>query len=478
MKKLLSVFCTIALFGLFAIPFVACTEVEENTSTEIKELRFNIKVKNASVLDTKVVKTAWEDGDVVYVFFKNNDTHLAPLKYVTLVYNAGENKWNGTPSSALSDVSELGTAGTMYAIYFPFGGVSIAESDTDDDVVSFLSTGSTNPALDNLPIFTYYLSGNASYTIETEGNIGTLTGSLSLEMPEGFVYFFIDKDGSNYNSNEKYRISAEGFVPTACTSYSAGVFEERALLAGQPVWGYAYNGQGIAFSGKIDDSWSSSQDHKFILFSDGDPALSRTMNVKLTSHESVKLKKPNTDNGWSPAIATPNLVDMGTETCYWAECNLGASAETEIGWKLGWGQIVPPNYYLFRDWYPEYNINSDLTGNYRIYDVARAYLGSGWRMPTLTEAENLMNNCTKSYDMAIDYVTLEGNGNTIYFPITEYGRYDNPSAGDEDTGYFWTSNIYNPQQAYYFYVDRYFEEVDYYYLSSSLGLTVRPVKDK
>ena len=99
-------------------------------------------------------------------------------------------------------------------------------------------------------------------------------------------------------------------------------------------------------------------------------------------------------------------------------------------------------------------------------------------MPTLTEAENLMYNCTKSYDMAIDYVTLEGNGNTIYFPITEYGRYDNPSAGDEDTGYFWTSNIYNPQQAYYFYVDRYFEEVDYYYLSSSLGLTVRPVKDK
>ena len=487
MKKELYVICAMLLSGVSAFQFTSCTNSEdENIPPRITELRFNINVNNASTHDTKVVKTSWEDGDKIYVFFKAGDTYLDAIKYVTLTYNGTTEEWDGALSGSLTDASELGSAGTMYGVFFPFGGVNITAGE--DNSIAFLSSGNTNSVLNDLPIFTYYLTGDADYTIETAGDESTLNGTLNMEMPDDYVYFFIDKQGDDFYTDEKYRLSGEGIVPVACAGYKNGSFTELELLADQPLWGYKYGdgvNSGMAFSGKIDESWSSSANHRFILFSDGDPALSKTMTgVTLESHNSVKFSNPLDDsNEWSRAFAEPGTVDLGTSTCLWADRNLGASDMTDIGWRFGWGQIVTPNYFYYEDWYPEAMINSDLTGDYAIYDVARAYLGEGWRMPTVYEFERLYhaideNSVVPTYDMDLDYVTLVYNENTLYLPITSYYKRDK-EAGDEDTGYFWLSSYYTYEEssACYFYVDRYYGDTDYYYLSWFLGATVRPVKD-
>lgn len=299
MKKVLSTLCAMLLCGAMAIPFASCSKVEvENEQNEevtiIKELRFNVDVKDATAQDTKVVRTGWENGDKLYVFFKvNNTSHLDAIKYAILTYNSSTLKWDGSCSAGLTDATELGANGTMYAVFFPFGNVAITSDGSGG--VTFRTAGNTNEALNDQPIYTYYLSGDASYTVETEGNIGTLEGTFNMQMPDDYVYFFVNKDGADYNSNETYRLSAEGIIPTACSSYKAGSFSETALNAGHTFWGYSYNNAGIAFSGKVDASWASDANHRFYIYCENGGTLSKTFTKALPNHASVNLSLAS---GW------------------------------------------------------------------------------------------------------------------------------------------------------------------------------------
>ncbi|MBP5539814.1 MAG: hypothetical protein J6X69_08370, partial [Bacteroidales bacterium] len=176
MKKFLSTIFAGLLFGMMLFPFAACSEVEESSITEVKELRFDIQVNFVAEPQTKAVKVAWEVGDKMYVFFRDGSSnYLDATKYVTLTYNG--TSWDGAASPALTDASELGSSGRMYGIYFPYGDVRIA-SDGDNGVT--FRTKHTNPALDNLPIYTYYAYGRTNYSISTLGDVATLAGSIDV----------------------------------------------------------------------------------------------------------------------------------------------------------------------------------------------------------------------------------------------------------------------------------------------------------
>ena len=97
MKKVLYVICAMLLSGVTAFQFTSCNNAEdENIPPRITELRFNINVNNASAPDTKAVKSDWEDGDKLFVFFKvDGTTFLDAIKYVTLSYNGSTGKWDG-----------------------------------------------------------------------------------------------------------------------------------------------------------------------------------------------------------------------------------------------------------------------------------------------------------------------------------------------------------------------------------------------
>ena len=480
MKKIFSI-CTIALVGMMSLSLFSCDNQDNKEEVtpvgdEIKGLRFDIEVINESNHGTKAVKTDWEEGDKILVFF-NVTTQpssmyetgfLDSYRYVTLTFDGSD--WNGTFSSSNSeDYKRLGTSGTMYAVYFPFGNVTRTAN-------GFRTSNHTNGALNDLMAFSYYLidESGSPYTM-TLGEMATLSGTLHMSLPDNFVYFYIDKQGDNFNQNEKYRLSVEGVKPATVKLWDgANGFSKDELGAGQPMWGYKY-GDGIAFAGILDESWDTPADHKLIFFSDGDPAKTKTMkNVKLSSHESVKLKNPfDAANGWKQVMTVPKTyTEMGAGGLKWGNCNLGDGNGLldNYGTAFRWGEIVSYSGECYVSRYTAKN----LTGNYAIYDVARAYLGSDWRMPTKAEFSEMMEGSTASYSTGgavtggpfthkgIIYTSNTDPTNSIYFPYN----------GDSN-GWYWSSTARSSDAyAYYTFASKKLSE---YGSGVSTACAIRPI---
>jgi hypothetical protein len=467
MNKFSSViFCL--LLGVLTLSLTACYEEETVPVRKISELRFNIQVNYASAPNTKSVKTDWEDGDKIYVFFNVSEGattgYLNATKYVTLTYKGETSKWEGAASSGLTNVLELGTAGTMYGIFFPFGDVSIASDGSSG--VTFRTAGNATSMLNGKPIYTYYMTSvGVPYTITDAGFVATLTGTLNMTIPDGYVYFFVNKEGDKYCANEKCRLSAEGVVPTACTSYSAGTFTESSIAASKPLWGYAYGENGVAFSAKVDDTWADAGDHKFYFFSDGDPAMTRNINGVLdisgSNHPSVKLSSPRSAP-WARAMTTPTytLMGDGQNGQKWADWNVGANSVNDPGIAFRYGEIIPP----VGD-YDDATGNGgyELFNNYPLLDVARAWLGSDWRSPSKTEMAALKSYNTSSLvnsgvvsggtisTAGYKFVNKTNSSNSIFFP-------KRPTSSYYDAGY-WTATSYNSNK----------QTQGYFYASSTIS---------
>lgn len=443
MKKFLSIFCASLFFGMMLLPFVACSEVEESATSEITELRFDIRVTNASEPATKVVKTSWENGDKIFIFFKKTaptEEYLNNLYYATLTYNSGTGKWDGAFSEGSSHVEKIGTAGIMYAIYFPFANVQRETGGW------FYSSGQTNGALNGKFVYSFYMTNGAgsSYTLTKSDDIATLSGDLSLVLPSDMVYFYVSAKDGKFNENEKYRLSVAGVKPATVTEWENGVFEPSVLGPGQPMWGYKY-GDGIAFAGLIDDSWATAGDHKCYFFSDGDPATTKTLkNKTLTGHATVNL---DVTSGWTRAIPDVDYTKM-CDGNYWGNWNLGCEDidDDTYGLTFRWGEIVPNGT---GGYFPLSMISTNpLVGGYAVYDAARALLGANWRMPTKAEMEYLIadsGNCTNEYKSAS--AGLGGKRGWLCTGKTEpknsiYFRTDNSK-----DGVYWTATSPNSSYA-------------------------------
>ena len=285
MKKTIFAICTMLLAGMLAVSLSSCSNTsleEEDGPQTISKLVFNGKFSYGSEIGTKAVKTGWTSGDKVYAFFSVSGTPLDAQKYVTLTYTGGDPAWDAASGGSLADLNDLGTYGTMYVVYFPFGSIDITSDGSGG--VSFTSGGE--------PVYTYYMCGSDDYTVTMSGETAVLASDIDFNIPAGFVYFFVNENSGNYNADNTYRLSEEGLKPVACSGFKAGSFSETEQAAGHPVWGYSYNGAGIAFSGKIDASWSTATDHEFVLYSKNELLYKKVSGKTLdavTSRPSVNL---------------------------------------------------------------------------------------------------------------------------------------------------------------------------------------------
>lgn len=134
------------------------------------------------------------------------------------------------------------------------------------------------------------------------------------------------------------------------------------------------------------------------------------------------------------------MVDLGlpSGTC-WANLNIGAPVPDEAGNYFAWGETSPKTEYSW-DTYIFRQNDSHATFGY-IYtkylqnpmhgavdsimqlepadDVATSIWGSNWRMPTMAEMQELIDECTWVYG-AINghngYTITGSNGNSIFLP--------------------------------------------------------------
>ena len=131
-------------------------------------------------------------------------------------------------------------------------------------------------------------------------------------------------------------------------------------------------------------------------------------------------------------------VDLGLSV-YWATCNVGATSPEDYGDYYAWGETETKDTFNLSNstWYQQ--DAEDISGTE--YDVAHVKWGGSWRMPTLDECKELVNDCEWLWTTLNDvkgYQVTGKNGNSIFLPAAGYrngtSRY---RAGSY--GYYWSS---------------------------------------
>lgn len=199
-----------------------------------------------------------------------------------------------------------------------------------------------------------------------------------------------------------------------------------------------------------------------------------------------------TDEGTSyttcPDENHPHMIDLGLPSgTKWACCNVGASTPEDYGGYYAWGETSEKSVYnwdTYQYGYYNYdndysnlvNIGSDIAGTQ--YDVAHVRWGGGWRMPSLAQFQELLDNCTSAWWVTLNdvngYEFTGPNGGHIFLPAA--GRRWDDLIGFGSNLNYWSSTLleFYPVTAYELSLDEY--EAHWYGNDRPGGRSVRPVR--
>lgn len=150
----------------------------------------------------------------------------------------------------------------------------------------------------------------------------------------------------------------------------------------------------------------------------------------------------------------PHAVDLGLSV-KWACCNVGATRPEDYGNYYAWGETSPKTSYTednYQHWVDydgdgswdmgEFTLNTDISGTQ--YDAARANWGGSWRLPTESEFQELIDNCTCTWTKRNGVngceVKSKKNGNSIFLPAAGFW-YNSPN-DQGSLGDYWSSTPY------------------------------------
>lgn len=156
-------------------------------------------------------------------------------------------------------------------------------------------------------------------------------------------------------------------------------------------------------------------------------------------------------------------VDLGLSV-KWATHNVGASKPTDFGWYIAWGETETKDNFLWSTYkfcsaYGKYN-KYVRTGSGESYgyegfedgkdtledadDIATVQWGSKWRIPTVEEYYELIENCeiTKTtVDGVVGYKAKAKNGNSVFFPLSGETAPDKGPILTGEVGVYWSSTV-------------------------------------
>ena len=200
-------------------------------------------------------------------------------------------------------------------------------------------------------------------------------------------------------------------------------------------------------------------------------------------------------------------VDLGLPSgLLWASCNLGATTPEEYGYYYAWGETQTKSEYSWANYiYGDYN---SWTGTYTMYkyntaesygtvdnmttleasdDVATAVLGSGARIPTKAEWQELLDNTTAEWTTVDNVINgpingrkfTAANGSSLFLPAAGY-RDGSSLYDDGSVGYYWSSSLLvsNPINAWGMYFYSHGQGVDYSIGYRNYGQSVRAVRSQ
>ena len=224
-----------------------------------------------------------------------------------------------------------------------------------------------------------------------------------------------------------------------------------------------------------------------------------------TDKQSITISQDITLYAQWEVIATTGVenghewVDLGLPSgLKWATCNVGTTTPEGYGDYFAWGETSPKSNYTWETYkfrtsgdsnknvkFNKYNTSSDYgtidnkTTLELSDDAARVNWGGTWRMPTTTEQQELINNCTWTWTTQSGVNGYKGtsntNGNSIFLPAAGY-RDDTSVNYVGSRGFYWSSSLNEegyPNCAYYLVF--YSGTVDCFDYTRYNGRTVRAV---
>ena len=239
MKKILS------FFAIATMLLVSCLKETVDSTGEIASVEGVFApgkyTFNVEVAETKAVKTAWENGDKIFVFFDDAATKaatdVANLPYITLNFNGEE--WVANDGKA---PAELPASGTLSAVFCPFGAGEITKENT-----------------------TFYISKSSAYFMQdTEvpyvNANDVVSFSLNMAMEVDFAQIFVPAEG--LDTTHEYSLSVKNTEKIANNNYAAGLQKTYSAVlrpsdgqvscylnnCGAPITGHYYDG-GFVFYG-------------------------------------------------------------------------------------------------------------------------------------------------------------------------------------------------------------------------------------
>ena len=200
------------------------------------------------------------------------------------------------------------------------------------------------------------------------------------------------------------------------------------------------------------------------------------------SGEGTETPAPDPYNGHA-------YVDLGLLSgLKWATCNVGADSIHHCGDYFAWGEVEPKETYTEENYkfgnhedftvltkytvddghtdYSWYDSEGNFIGDNKTVldaedDAAVVNMGGVWRMPTHYEYMELIEGCVWKDTTINGMPGYEGksksNGNTIFFPLADYGGSEGIYDGRDDA-YYWAKTLGNDSWGAYNFNP--YEEVD------------------
>lgn len=172
------------------------------------------------------------------------------------------------------------------------------------------------------------------------------------------------------------------------------------------------------------------------------------------------------------------FVDLGLPSGrLWATCNIGAEKPTDYGDYFACGAVEPYNTYDCDTSSFNSTDAATLSEMDDEHDAAKVLWGENWRMPTLTDFAELIDNCTYNSEV-IDGIrygvfTSKANNQKIVMPYAGY-VYGGSLYSRGSNGNYWSRTFGSSSVAWVLYSGSSERGVDanlrYY------GFSVRPVR--
>jgi len=240
--------------------------------------------------------------------------------------------------------------------------------------------------------------------------------------------------------------------------------------------------------------WASKRRLLFICFAVS--ALLIGIVIIISNHKSKESKDAPLSGSISSTINGHEWIDLGLPSgIKWATCNVGASDPEDYGDYFAWGETSSKDVYTWASY--KFNLSSEENiitlnkywdENNRLDledDAAWANWGNGWRIPTLEEVNELIDECSwslSSLNGVNGSIVVGPNGNSIFLPsaglqVTGLHGYSPPDY-KEKAGYYYTSTLGSTyMSAYYLVFNSNSRKVEVQDTDRYAGMSIRPVVD-